>query len=126
MELTRQAPAGRELIQSYAGGKFRVSDVVYQSSVIVTPKTTFAWPPARFDDIAFESFAPLLTGEIEVDVCLLGCGPRMQRLPLALRTALKEKGLTVEPMDTGAACRTYNMLIAENRMVAAALIALDK
>ena len=124
MELTRQAPEGRELIQSYAGGKFRVSDVIHQGSVIVTPKATFAWPVTRFEDITLDSFAPLLGGDIKVDVCLLGCGARMQRLPAEIRAALKEKGLTVEPMDTGAACRTYNMLISENRMVAAALIAL--
>ncbi|MBX7200630.1 MAG: Mth938-like domain-containing protein [Rhodospirillaceae bacterium] len=123
MELTRQTPAGRELIQSYAGGTFRVSDTVHRGAVIVTPKATFSWNVARFEDITLESFAPLLSGDIKVDVCLLGCGARMQRLPLDVRTALKEKGLIVEPMDTGAACRTYNMLIAENRMVAAALIA---
>lgn len=126
MELTRQAPADRQLIQSYAGGKFRVSDVIYQGSVIVTPKATLPWTVLRLEDITLDSFAPLLTGEIKIDVCLLGCGARMQRLPAELRAALKEKGLVVEPMDTGAACRTYNMLIAENRMVAAALIALDK
>ena len=124
MELTRQAPQGRELIQSYAGGKFRVSDVIYQGSVIVTPKATFAWPVTALADLTLESFAPLLNGEIKIDVCLLGCGAKMDRLPPDLRKALKEKGLTVDTMDTGAACRTYNMLISENRVVAAALIAL--
>ena len=124
MELTRQTPAGRELIQSYAGGKFRVSDKIYQGSVIVTPKATFAWPVTRFEDITLDSFALLLAGDIKVDVCLLGCGARMQRLPADVRSALKTQGLIVEPMDTGAACRTYNMLISENRAVAAALIAI--
>src|SRR3569833_2211972 len=99
MELTRQAPEGRELIQSYAGGMFRVSDVIHQGSVMVTPKATFAWPVTRFEDITLDSFAPLFEGDIKVDVCLLGCGARMQRLPVEIRAALKEKGLTVEPMD---------------------------
>ncbi len=124
MELTRQAPAGRELIQSYAGGGFRVSDKIYRGAVMVTPKATFAWAVARFEDITLDSFAALLSGDIAVDVCLLGCGARMRRLAPDVRAALKEKGLTVEPMDTGSACRTYNMLISENRAVAAALIAL--
>jgi len=123
LELTRQAPQGRELIQSYAGGKFRVSDVIYQGSVIVTPKATFAWSVTALADLTLESFAPLTSGDIKLDVCLLGCGAKMDRLPPDLRKALKEKGLTVESMDTGAACRTYNMLISENRAVAAALIA---
>ena len=124
MELTRQIPQGRELIQSYAGGKFRVSDVIYTGSVLVTPKVTLPWTVTALEDVSLGSFAPLLSGEIKVDVCLLGCGAKMQRLPPELRKALKEKGLTVEPMDTGAACRTYNMLISEGRMVAAALVAL--
>lgn len=124
MELTRQAPAGRELIQSYAGGRFKVSGVIYTGSVIVTPKLTLPWPVTALTDLTVESFAPLFGGDIKVDVCLLGCGARMERLPVELRKALKEKGLTAEPMDTGAACRTYNMLISEGRLVAAALIAL--
>ena len=124
MELTKQAPPGRELIQSYTGGRFKVSGVIYTGSVIVTPKLTLPWPVTTLAALTVESFAPLLRGEIVVDVCLLGCGPRMERLPADLRKALKEKGLTAEPMDTGAACRTYNMLIAEGRLVAAALIAI--
>ncbi len=124
MELTKQALAGRELIQSYAGGRFKVSGVIYTGSVIVTPKLTLPWPVTALADLTGESFAPLLGGDIKVDVCLLGCGARMERLPVELRKALKEKGLTAEPMDTGAACRTYNMLISEGRLVAAALIAL--
>jgi uncharacterized protein len=124
LELTKQAPPGRELIQSYTGDGFKVSGVVYTGSIIVTPKLTLVWPVTALGDLTVESFAPLLSGDIHVDVCLLGCGTRMERLPVELRKALKEKGLTAEPMDTGAACRTYNMLISEGRLVAAALIAL--
>ena len=124
MELTKQAPVGRELIQSYTGGRFKVSGVIHVGSVIVTPKLTMPWPVADLADLTIDSFAPLFGGDLKVDVCLLGCGARMERLPVDLRKALKEKGLTAEPMDTGAACRTYNMLIAEGRLVAAALLAL--
>lgn len=59
----------------------------------------------------------------KVDVCLLGAGPRLLPIPRALRTALKDAGVPTDPMDTGAACRTYNVLAGEGRAVAAALIA---
>ena len=96
---------------------------LYRGSVIVTPRTTILWPVTRLEDqLTAESFAPLQALEPTIDVCLLGCGARMQRLPAALRAALKQQGLSPEPMDTGAACRTYNMLVAEGRMVAAALL----
>jgi uncharacterized protein len=78
------------------------------------------WDVTGVGALTLDSFAPLR--DLKVDVCLLGCGARMERLPKALRDALKEQGLNVEPMDTGSACRTYNMLIAEGRKIAAALI----
>jgi uncharacterized protein len=58
----------------------------------------------------------------DVSILLLGCGKRMGSVPLALREGLRARGVVVEPMDTGAACRTYNVLLSEERRVAAALI----
>ena len=69
-------------------------------------------------------FQPLIALAGTLDVCLLGCGAHMQPLPRDLRAALKDAGLTVDPMDTGAACRTYNVLTGEGRAVAAAVIAI--
>ncbi|HET6224238.1 MAG TPA: Mth938-like domain-containing protein, partial [Dongiaceae bacterium] len=60
-----------------------------------------------------------------IDLLLVGCGARMAPLPPALRQALRQIGVVMEPMDTGAACRTYNVLMAEGRRVCAALIAVD-
>lgn len=77
----------------------------------------------RIEDVTLEALAPILALAGQVDVCLLGCGTRLQPLPLALRTTLKAAGIPSDPMDTGAACRTYNVLAGESRAVAAALIA---
>ena len=60
----------------------------------------------------------------EFDFLLLGCGAVARPLPPPLRTLLKDAGVRVEPMATGAACRTYNVLVAEGRVLAAALIAI--
>ncbi len=58
------------------------------------------------------------------DILLLGCGARIEMVPKALREMMKERaGIVIDAMDTGAAARTYNVLMAEERRVAAALIA---
>ena len=59
-----------------------------------------------------------------IDILLVGCGPRFAPPPDVLRAGLKARGIALEWMDTGAACRTFNVLLAEERRVAAALIAI--
>ena len=120
MQLTREAPADRQLIQSYNPGQFRVNGMTFHGPVIVSAAAALPWNATSVSTLTLDSFAPLR--DMKVDVCLLGCGAKMDRLPKALRDALKEEGLNVEPMDTGSACRTYNMLVVEGRKIAAALI----
>ena len=101
-----------------------MSGTDYEGSVIVCPAQTIIWPIKSFADLTFEAFQPLLAFEGKLDVCLLGCGMHMHPIPRVLRSALKDVGLSIDPMDTGAACRTYNVLMGEGRAVAAALIAI--
>ncbi len=118
MDVTPLVAAGQQIIQSYKDGAFRVSGEVYETSVIITPEATVIWNvKGDVSSLTLDDFKSL-----DVDVILLGCGASMEFLPLALRQELKEAGLHVESMDTGAACRTYNVLLAEGRRVAAALI----
>ncbi len=123
MKLTKQEAPGRQVIQRYGAGQFRVSGAVYPGSVLVLPGQTVLWPVAAAGELSFDHFAALLAIAATLDVCLLGCGARMVPLPAALRAKLKQAGLAVDPMDTGAACRTFNVLTGEGRSVAAALIA---
>ena len=125
MDITPTTPEHRQVIESYGGGGFRVAGQVYQGSVLVIPQRTLAWPVARFDDITLESLAPVIAAAVELEILLLGCGPQLCLPPQDLCAALRGHGLVVEPMDTGAACRTYNVLVSEGRPVAAALIAVD-
>jgi len=67
----------------------------------------------------------VLAAEPPVEVLLVGCGSAMALIDPDLRDAARARGVALEPMDTGAACRTYNVLMAEDRRVAAALIAVD-
>ena len=127
MDLTPLVPAGRQIIESYGDGRFRVSGTLFASSILVFADRTIVWPVVDFAALTETSLEPLhRAGEAGlVDVVLLGCGARMGVVPEVLRRHLRVAGIVVEPMDTGAACRTYNVLAAEGRRVAAALIAVD-
>ena len=120
MDITPLVGAGRQIIQSYSGGKFRVTGVVHDGPVIVLPEATQAWAAAR--PLSVDSFAPLLALAGELDVVLFGAGAAVDAADLKLRKALKASGLAIDIMDTGAACRTYNVLMAEGRRVAVALL----
>ena len=125
MDLTPLIPQGRQIVESYGDGKFRVTGKVFEGSVLVFPDRSVDWPVAEFAAMSSESLAPVAeAGEAgDVSLLLIGCGARMAQIPTALRAALRARGVVIEAMDTGAACRTYNVLAAEGRKVAAALIA---
>ena len=95
-----------------------------RSSDLVLPERTLAWPVATLAEATLASLAPVIDAEPKVELLLLGCGGRAQSPMSELRRALRAKGIVLELMDTGAACRTYNFLAAEERRVAAALIAM--
>lgn len=126
MEINPVAPKDRQYVQRYDAGGFRVSGTDYAGSVIVLPSRTLLWPVAHFDDITAEQLAaPLDAAQPALELLIIGCGRRGLPLSPAIRTALKARRIGVETMDTGAACRTYNVLVMDGRRVAAALIKLD-
>ncbi|AGH97579.1 Mth938-like domain-containing protein [Micavibrio aeruginosavorus] len=120
MDVTPLVPSGAQIIQAYADGTFRISGTVHDGAVIVFPDQTVNWTVST--DMGVDDFAPLLARASELDVVLLGLGAGVANPPFELRRALKDRGLAVDFMDTGAACRTYNVLMAEGRRVAAALL----
>jgi uncharacterized protein len=125
LDITPLIPAGRQIIESYGDGRFRVSGTVFEQSILVFPDRTLPWAPAAASEITLETLDEIAKAGAAgtVDVLLVGCGARMAMMPAELRRALRAAGIVIEPMDTGAACRTYNVLMAEGRLVAAALIA---
>lgn len=120
------SPAARvQVIDAYGSGGFRVSGEAFRGSILVLPSGVVSWPVAEIDALTLESLAPIVEAAPQIEILLLGCGPRAAMVPPALRQALRQAGLVVDAMDTGAACRTFNVLRAEERRVAAALIALS-
>jgi uncharacterized protein len=121
MDVTPLIPAGRQVIESYGTAGFRVSGTAHAGSILVFIDQTLAWPMAKIEDVTFDGLAPVVArGDIEI--LLLGCGRRMMPIPAELRRGLRARGIVLDAMDTGAACRTYNILLSEERRVAAALI----
>lgn len=127
MDVTPLIPEGRQLVEAYGDGGFKVSGTAYQGAIIVFPGQTLAWKVEAFADLTLGHLAPVIAaGEAgEVSLMLLGCGPRMLMLPPPLRQSVRAAGIVTEVMDTGAACRTYNVLLAEGRKVCAAMFAVD-
>jgi uncharacterized protein len=121
MDLTQVVPAGRQVIERYGPSGFRVSGVIWRGPVLVFPDRTLPWTAADAAAVSWESLAPVVEHG-GVQVLLLGLGRRMAVVAGELRAQLRSAGITLEAMDTGAACRTYNVLVSEDRRIAAALI----
>lgn len=124
MDVTPLVKDGAQIIQSYAGGSFRISGQLYDHAVFVSPSSTSIWDHAPDDISALtkDHFKTLLEYASDIDVVLLGCGDDIAFMDRGLKQALSEDGLPVDVMDTGAASRTYNVLMAEGRRVVAALL----
>jgi uncharacterized protein len=121
MDVTPIIPSGRQVVETYGPAGFRVSGVGFSGSILVFPDRTELWPVLSLAEASLDRF-DAVTAHGDISILLLGCGKRMGQVPPALRDGLRARGIVVEPMDTGAACRTYNVLLSEERRVAAALI----
>ena len=107
-------------IDGYGPGGFRIAGEWLEGSRILLPSGT-----VRLDGgVGRDSLSPLFAAAEEIDVVLVGQGPEIAPLPSGLRRAIEEAGIGVEVMSTPSACRTYNVLLAEDRRVAAVLVAL--
>lgn len=122
VDITPPPAAGRQVINAYGDGGFRIGNERYEGAVIVLPDRTRTWAVGEFDDLAPADFEPLRRAEPAVELLVLGTGTRLRRLPRDLEAQIRAWGISVELMDTGAACRTYNVLLLEERRVAAALL----
>ncbi|MBZ9681398.1 MULTISPECIES: Mth938-like domain-containing protein [unclassified Mesorhizobium] len=116
---------GRAPIEAYGNGGFRFADMSHRGSLMCLSTGIHGWEPANPQALTVADFDRLLAEADKVEILLVGMGRDLRPLPAALRAALKDAGIASDPMSTGAAVRTYNVLLAENRAVAAALIAVD-
>ena len=113
-------PGQVQLIRTYGPGRFLIGDRAWQEPVLVTAQATVAWTAKSAEDLTPE----FLKDVPPIEVLIVGCGSRAIFVPPAKRAAFRAIGVGLEVVDTGAACRIYNVLLAEGRRVAAALIPL--
>lgn len=116
---------GRAPIDAYGDGGFRFAEMSHRGSILCLPSGVHGWEPAQPLTLVQDDFALVIAEAAEIDILLVGTGPDLKPLPAALRARMREAGISAEPMSTGAAVRTYNVLLAEDRLVAAALIAVE-
>jgi len=116
---------GRAPIEAYGNGGFRFAEMSHRGSILCLPSGIYGWEPADRERLTAGDFNRVLAEAAEVEIFLVGTGTDLRPLPKDLRSVLKEAGIAADPMSTGAAVRTYNVLLADDRAVAAALIAVD-
>ena len=120
LKLHADTPTALNTVTAYGPGFIEINKIRYTSAVLLTPERVAPWDIASFDALAEADFERLRG--LEPEVALLGTGSR-QRFPHPrLARALAEARIGLEVMTTAAACRTYNILMAEGRKVAAALM----
>jgi uncharacterized protein len=116
--LPRSAP-----IEAYGKGGFAFADMSHRGSLLCLPDAIWAWPVTRPEEIDEASLARVFAAANGIDTLIVGTGTDVWLAPPALRNALRRVGVVLDPMQTGPAIRTYNIMIGERRRVAAALIA---
>lgn len=121
MKLHLTQAAGNQLITGYGEGWVAVNTGRYSKSLIVMPdKLIEDWAVSDFDSLNEESFSALAA--LKPEVILLGTGTTHRFIHPRITRQLTDAGISIECMDTAAACRTYNILMSEGRHVAAALL----
>jgi uncharacterized protein len=116
---------GRFPIDAYGNGGFRFADMSHRGSILALPSGIRAWPIKSPAELTVEIFSPVFAEGDALDLLLLGTGLEVVPVSEALRWRFREARIGLDVMQTGAAARTYNVLLAENRKVGAALIAVD-
>ena len=116
--LPRSAP-----IEAYGNGGFVFDSMSHRGSLLCLPDAIWAWPVTRPEDIDRASLARVFEAANSIDTLIIGTGTEVWLAPSALREVLRRVKVVLEPMLTGPAVRTYNIMIGERRRVAAALIA---
>ena len=117
-DMMPQLGAGAQLVRSYGPEGFRIGQDSYAGHVLVLPAQTVAWS----GELTIEAIASLLNADPATEIIIIGTGKRHEMIAPELRRALKARGVGIDTMDTGAACRTFNVLLGEGRRVAAVLL----
>ena len=120
MKFTLEPPAGANLVRSYSDTELRIGEQRVQRSCLVTAERLITdWPPASFEELAPAHLEAIFA--LGPELVLLGTGPAQRFASAAVRAEFARRSVGLEVMQLGAACRTFNVLVQEERRVLAAL-----
>jgi uncharacterized protein len=128
VDITPRLPNGRQLIERYGEHKFLISGATYETPVLVCESKTYPQPNLSFQELLETRFDELI---VNIQGCefgstlLIGTGSTSMPLEAGYKQRFRENGVSVDVMDTGAACRTFNILQTEDRVVSAILMPVD-
>ena len=114
---------GRAPVDAYGDGGFRFAEMSHKGSMLFLPSGIYAWNVSADKALEIPAFEAVIREAAEVEVLLIGTGTDLQPIPAALRDVFRTNRISADSMSTGAAVRTFNVLLAEGRAVAAAFIA---
>ena len=123
MDITPLISESMRAIHSYGDGGFTISGERVDGSVLLFPTEIHGWDITEFESLNDEKIKELIDKLLGVEILLLGTGKEFAVLPTKMRETFLQHNISVDVMDTGAACRTYNVLMSEERPIAAAMIA---
>lgn len=112
-------------IDAYGNGGFRFAQMSHKGSLLCLPDGMFSWSVTSPTQISASSFEPLIKNHDQIDVLLVGLGIEIVMFDPEIRQLLRNHNIIVDAIGTGGAVRTYNILLGEERSVAAALISID-
>ena len=113
-------------ISAYGNGGFRFAEMSHKGSLLCLPNGIFSWDVTKAEQITEKTLQPVFDNAAEIDVLLIGMGEEIGMLDPSLREILRQHNIVAEGTGTGGAVRTYNVLLSENRAVAAALISVER
>ena len=122
-DITPKIPEGKKVIDAYGGGGFTVNEEKIKSSILILPDEVVEFNAENLEQIDSSNFLTHIEANISaIELILVGGGLATDFLDTNIEKFLRKNSVSVEYMDTGAACRTYNILLSEERKVAALLI----
>lgn len=124
VDITPLLKKGSQIIHSYGSGGFVVGDKSFKGSMLIIPNGVYSWNVTDINNLKISDFSELIDEKQDIEILLLGTGVKMQFVDDEIIKQLKRNKIVVDMMDSGAACRTYNVLLSEERKVAAAIIAI--
>lgn len=125
IEIRKAHFPGRAPLDAYGNGGFRFAEMSHQGSLLCLPSGIYGWEVSVTADLVAENFSKLFEESADIEILLVGSGPDLVPIKPQLRDRFRDVQISADAMATGAAVRTYNVLVAEGRAVAAALLAVE-